>query len=184
MEHLTRRPLAWQNEEMRSVINDRVSDQSIRVIPVLLPGATQPQHKNVIPRFLKRLSWLEFGESIEDESKLQLLKRAILNDRKTKSSQQTFITPPTPKPTKPLTSEEINHYKQQIAQGKVKTVLTELLQMFQNESPATYDKLIQLSNRFNNNESNQGMGIIEKSVYNTERNQMTHALLGFLNLEG
>jgi len=171
----------WQNEEMRSAISDRVSDKSIRVIPVLLPGATQPQHKDAIPRFLKRLSWLEFGISVEDESKLQLLKRAILNDRKTNSSSTPFIVPPIPKQSKTLTSEQVNIFKQQIAQGKVKVVFAELMQEFQNQNSRVYDQLVQLSNRFNTNENNQRMGILEKSAYDTERNQITHALLECLN---
>ena len=174
----------WQNEEMRSAINDRVSDQSIRVIPVLLPGATQPQHKDAIPRFLKRLSWLEFDKTIDDEAKLQLLKRAILNDRKTNLSPQPFIAQPIPKQSDILTSEQIKIFKEQIAQGKVKTVFKELLQKFQNQNSTDYGQVVQLSNRFNTNESNQRMGILEKSAYNTERNQITHALFAFLNSEG
>ena len=32
----------WQNEEMRSALEDRVSKNSIRIIPVLLPGSNRP----------------------------------------------------------------------------------------------------------------------------------------------
>jgi len=169
----------WQNEEMRSAINDRVSDQSIRVIPVLLPSATQPQNKKAIPRFLKRLSWLEFGNSVEDENKLQLLKRAILNDRKTKPILS--VSKPAPEQSKPLTAEQTLHFKQQIAQGNVKKVLEELLLIFQNQQAETYDELVQLSHRAQSNEKNERLGIVEKSVYNIERNQITEALLAFLN---
>jgi len=43
----------WENEEMRSAIEDRVQDKSRRVIPVLLPSA--PDNRDLqLPRFLRR----------------------------------------------------------------------------------------------------------------------------------
>ena len=48
----------WENEEMRSAIEERVQDKKRRVIPVLLPGA--PDNKTLkLPRFLKRLIWVD-----------------------------------------------------------------------------------------------------------------------------
>ena len=40
----------WQNEEMRSALQERVVDPGFRVIPVLLPGARMPGRKD-LPRF-------------------------------------------------------------------------------------------------------------------------------------
>ncbi|QDK77760.1 toll/interleukin-1 receptor domain-containing protein [Spirosoma sp. KCTC 42546] len=65
----------WQNEEMRSAIEQRVSDKSkaFKVIPVLLPGVHQDKDLK-IPRFIKRLTWVNFSNSIdEDEAYSSLL---------------------------------------------------------------------------------------------------------------
>ena len=42
----------WQNEEMRSALEEQVRDRSYRVIPVLLPGGRQPDDRE-LPRFLR-----------------------------------------------------------------------------------------------------------------------------------
>ena len=64
----------WENEEMRAAINQRVTDpeQAFRVIPVLLPGADRGI-RGRLPIFLKRTTWVEFRESIDDEEALKLL---------------------------------------------------------------------------------------------------------------
>ena len=49
----------WQNEEMRAALQERVSQNDFRVIPVLLPGAFLPERKQ-LPRFLSRLTWVDF----------------------------------------------------------------------------------------------------------------------------
>ena len=46
----------WQNEEMRVALDARVRDEPKRVIPVLLPGASEED----LPAFLQRLSWVDF----------------------------------------------------------------------------------------------------------------------------
>lgn len=56
----------WENEEMRSALEDRVKDKSRRVIPVLLPGS-QDFHKEKLPRFIRRLTWVDFRSGLEDE---------------------------------------------------------------------------------------------------------------------
>jgi hypothetical protein len=66
----------WENEEMRSAIEERVKDKSRRVIPVLLPGA--PDSKDLkLPRFLKRLTWVDLRNGIEDEEGLYRLECGI-----------------------------------------------------------------------------------------------------------
>ena len=49
----------WENEEMRSALQTRVSQVDFRVVPVLLPGATMPE-RGPLPRFLRRLTWVDF----------------------------------------------------------------------------------------------------------------------------
>ena len=68
----------WQNEEMRDVINQRVSDPDkiFRVIPVLLPGA-QKGRRGELPRFLLRVNWVEFRESVEEEEAFNRLLAGI-----------------------------------------------------------------------------------------------------------
>jgi len=56
----------WQNEETRSAIEDRVRDAKFRVIPVLLPGAKKSDIEN-LPRFLKRLTWADFRNGVDDK---------------------------------------------------------------------------------------------------------------------
>lgn len=62
----------WQNEEMRSALDERVRNGAFRVIPVLLPGARQPGKKD-LPRFLRRLTWVDFQKGVNDGEALRLL---------------------------------------------------------------------------------------------------------------
>jgi tetratricopeptide (TPR) repeat protein len=56
----------WENEEMRVALDERVQDKKRRVIPVLLPGA--PDNKTLkLPRFLKRLTWVDFRKGLDDK---------------------------------------------------------------------------------------------------------------------
>lgn len=59
----------WQNEEMRNALDMRVRDDSRRVIPVLLPGAS----KSGLPPFLTRLTWVDFGSGLNDPHALHRL---------------------------------------------------------------------------------------------------------------
>jgi WD40 repeat protein/TPR repeat protein/energy-coupling factor transporter ATP-binding protein EcfA2 len=49
----------WHNEEMRTALDQRVRENSFRVIPVLLPGANMPE-RGGLPRFLSRITWVDF----------------------------------------------------------------------------------------------------------------------------
>ena len=66
----------WENEEMRTALDERVSDKSLRVIPVLLPGAN-PKDRNTLPRFLRRLTWVDFRSGIDDREALRRLVAGI-----------------------------------------------------------------------------------------------------------
>jgi len=67
---------SWENEEMRSAIEERVRDKSRRVIPVLLPGAPDPREKR-LPRFLRRTTWVDFRGGLDDENAFQRLVAGI-----------------------------------------------------------------------------------------------------------
>lgn len=56
---------AWQNEEMRSALETRMHDPSFRVIPVLLPGSREPRIEE-LPRFLRRLTVVDFRRGLDD----------------------------------------------------------------------------------------------------------------------
>jgi WD40 repeat protein len=58
----------WQNEEMRAAIDRRVSESegSLRVIPVLLPGAERGERSR-LPTFLVATTWVEFRHTLDDE---------------------------------------------------------------------------------------------------------------------
>lgn len=66
----------WQNEEMRSALDDRVRNGDFRVIPVLLPGALKPGREE-IPRFLRRLTWVDFRDGLDDEGAFHRLLSGI-----------------------------------------------------------------------------------------------------------
>ena len=61
---------------MRSALEERVRDKSRRVIPVLLPGAPDPREKP-LPRFLRRLTWVDFRAGLDDEDAFQRLVAGI-----------------------------------------------------------------------------------------------------------
>jgi tetratricopeptide (TPR) repeat protein len=62
----------WENEEFRSALDIRVRDKKRRVIPVLLPNA--PDNRELkLPRFLQRLTWVDFRSGLDDEGALYRL---------------------------------------------------------------------------------------------------------------
>jgi tetratricopeptide (TPR) repeat protein len=62
----------WENEEMRSALEERAQNNSRRVIPVLLPGAPDSGDLK-IPRFLKRLTWVDFRPDLYSKDALYRL---------------------------------------------------------------------------------------------------------------
>src|SRR6266540_5371769 len=62
----------WQNEEMRAALEERARDPlSPRVVPVLLPGAVPDAA--TIPRFLRRLTWCDFRNGLDDSKSFRRL---------------------------------------------------------------------------------------------------------------
>jgi len=66
----------WQNEEMRVALEDRVQGKQLRVVPAVLPDAHRPQKESELPRFLRRLAWIDFRD-IKDEEALHRLRCGI-----------------------------------------------------------------------------------------------------------
>ena len=75
----------WENEEMRSALEDRVHDKSFRVIPVLLPGAN-PKRSATLPRFLRRLTWVDFRQGLNDQGAFRYLVAGICGNPPGRSS--------------------------------------------------------------------------------------------------
>jgi hypothetical protein len=63
---------AWHNEEMRDALDARTRRKALRVIPVLLPGATMPE-RGEMPRFLARLTWVDFRGGLDDADAMHRL---------------------------------------------------------------------------------------------------------------
>lgn len=71
---------AWHNEEMRVALNARAASKQRRVIPVLLPGARQPDIDE-LPPFLARLSWVDFRKGVDDEDAFSRLVKGIWGEK-------------------------------------------------------------------------------------------------------
>jgi hypothetical protein len=73
----------WHNEEMAAALDRAVAEsksleksQRFRVIPVLLPGATQPQ-ENQVPVFLANRTWVDFRSGLDNSDTLNRLVKGI-----------------------------------------------------------------------------------------------------------
>lgn len=66
----------WQNEEMRAALERRVQERSYRVIPVLLPGCPEPEEAKM-PPFLRRMTWVDFREGLNDSEAFKNLVAGI-----------------------------------------------------------------------------------------------------------
>jgi len=78
----------WHNEEMRSALETRVRNHNRRVNPVLLPGAVEPE----LPRFLRRLHWVDFRNGLADEATFNLFVAGITGKRQVKSDWRAKIS--------------------------------------------------------------------------------------------
>ncbi len=63
---------SWENEEMRDALDQRVRNKSFRVLPVLLPEA-DPKDDITLPRFLRRLVWVDFRNGLDDNEAFRRL---------------------------------------------------------------------------------------------------------------
>jgi len=62
----------WHHEEMRAALDQRCRNPLFRVIPVLLPGAAYPASRD-LPRFLARLTWVDFRPGLDSAPALHHL---------------------------------------------------------------------------------------------------------------
>ena len=79
---------SWENEVMRAALEERVHNKSFRVIPVLLPGA-EPKDEKTLPRFLRRLTWVDFRGGLDDPDTFQYLVAGIRGVAPGRQSAQT-----------------------------------------------------------------------------------------------
>jgi hypothetical protein len=68
----------WHNEEMWAALDRRARDRTrgFRVIPVLLPGA-DPVDPATLPRFLGRMTWVDFRSGLDDAEAFRRLLAGI-----------------------------------------------------------------------------------------------------------
>jgi hypothetical protein len=62
----------WENEEMRSALETRTHNRERRVVPVLLPGSLDSTNIK-LPRFLSRLTWVDFRNGLDNPNALYQL---------------------------------------------------------------------------------------------------------------
>ena len=68
----------WENKKMNSALVERIKSKSLRIIPILLPGANLKEN-NAIPQFLRRLTWVDFHYGTDDSIGFARLVAAIKN---------------------------------------------------------------------------------------------------------
>ncbi len=68
----------WHNEEMRVALDRRARDRTrtFRVIPILLPGA-DPADPNTLPRFLGRMTRVDFRGGLDDAEAFRRLMAGV-----------------------------------------------------------------------------------------------------------
>ncbi len=68
----------WHNEELRVALDRRARDRTrtFRVIPVLLPGADLAD-PNTLPRFLSRMTWVDFRNGLDNANAFNRLLAGI-----------------------------------------------------------------------------------------------------------
>jgi hypothetical protein len=67
----------WKLEEVDLAIDRAVAQRGFRVIPVLLPGVTEPFDPNGLPHFLRSRTWVDFRRGGNDKRALQDLINAV-----------------------------------------------------------------------------------------------------------
>jgi WD40 repeat protein/MinD-like ATPase involved in chromosome partitioning or flagellar assembly len=81
----------WQNEEMQIILDKKVSDKTIRIVPVLLPGAKLPKEESTIPNFLEHQLWVRFINTWNEEVALNRLVYGIKPITSAKIEKKTRI---------------------------------------------------------------------------------------------
>lgn len=83
----------WQDEEMRSLLDEHIADRSYRLIPILLPNA-DPDDRRVLPRFLRNRNWIDFRRGSDDAEAFRRLVAAIRGEApgRPPSARRTLLT--------------------------------------------------------------------------------------------
>jgi hypothetical protein len=63
-----RTPSGWFEREIEKALNRQTTDETFRVIPVLLPGALQTVAEKLQGSFLELNTWVDFGSSNSDQA--------------------------------------------------------------------------------------------------------------------
>jgi DNA-directed RNA polymerase specialized sigma24 family protein len=66
----------WQNEEMRAALEERIQNNSLRVIPVLLERA-EPVVEELLPQFLQPIVWVDFRSGLNSQEAFSHLVASI-----------------------------------------------------------------------------------------------------------
>jgi hypothetical protein len=68
----------WFRQEVERALERQASDQSYRVFPVLLPGASDEAPEELLPAFVGLRTWVDFRPGLRDPRALHLIKNGIL----------------------------------------------------------------------------------------------------------
>jgi len=67
---------SWQHEKMREALAERIRNNSLRIIPVLLERA-QPVEEEALPEFLRSLVWVDFRSGLGSQETFSQLVAGI-----------------------------------------------------------------------------------------------------------
>jgi hypothetical protein len=79
----------WENEETRVILESRIKDHKIRVIPVLLPGAKE-ETIDTLPPLLKRFLWVDFRTGPTSDGPFNRLVAGILGKPPGRNSSESI----------------------------------------------------------------------------------------------
>jgi DNA-directed RNA polymerase specialized sigma24 family protein len=79
----------WQNEQMRSALHERIANNTLRVIPVLLERA-EPIEENILPQFLQPIPWVDFRLGIGSQEAFSHLVAGIQGKKYRALTQAAF----------------------------------------------------------------------------------------------
>lgn len=97
--------------------------------------------------------------------------------------EKDFIDKITPllKDLPPIEIDEKTLYKEKIGQGQIDKVIKELLEKYKSRDKEVYNDLIQISSRYNKNEKDFDLGLINNKEANINRNNVSKALINLID---
>lgn len=79
----------WQDEAMRSALEQRLQNNSLRIIPVLLEGA-EPVEEELLPEFLQPLVWVDLRSGLDSQEAFSQLVAGIRGKKYRMLTQASF----------------------------------------------------------------------------------------------